>query len=92
MFIFLFALYGIVNAIIDANQRAFVSDLSDEKIRATALGAFHTTIGIISIPSSLIAGFTWKINPSLPFLLSFFISFISFIFIILFKKSLILSK
>ena len=55
-FIILFALYGIVYAILDGNQRALVSDLSSEKLRSTALGTYHTVTGLIALPSSLIAG------------------------------------
>ncbi len=59
-FIILFALYGMVYAIIDGNQRAFVSDLSSGELRATALGVFHTVIGLVALPASLIAGFLWQ--------------------------------
>lgn len=55
-FILLFALYGMVNAIIDGNQRAFVSDLSTPDQRATALGTYHSAIGLAALPASLIAG------------------------------------
>ena len=55
-FIGLFALYGMVNAIVDGNQRAFVSDLSGKEQRATALGTYHTAVGLVALPASLIAG------------------------------------
>ena len=58
--IILFILYGIFQAALDSNQKAFVSDLSDEKIRATALGFFHTINGIALFFASLIAGFLWQ--------------------------------
>ncbi|HEC80849.1 MAG TPA: MFS transporter [Thermoplasmatales archaeon] len=68
-FILLFALYGLVYAIVDGNQRAFVSDLSNKNIRATSLGAFHTTIGLTALPAGLIAGVLWKnFSYSAPFL------------------------
>jgi len=80
-FLFLFPLYGVVYAMVDGNQRAFVSDLSTEDLRATALGTFHTMIGIIALPASLIAGFLWSITPTLTF---FFGSSVSIISVILF--------
>lgn len=55
----LFALYGVVYAIIDGNQRAFVSDLSTEELRATSLGAFHTLIGLTALPAGVISGLLW---------------------------------
>jgi MFS family permease len=59
-FILLFALYGIVHAILEGNQRAFVSDLSKKELRGTALGTFHTSIGLITLPAGLIAGVLWQ--------------------------------
>ena len=84
-FIILFALYGIVYAIVDSNQRAYVSDLSSEELRATALGTFHTTIGLTALPASLIAGFLWQINPSIAFIYGAVISIISVVLFIVFR-------
>ncbi|MCW7080366.1 MAG: MFS transporter [Candidatus Methanospirare jalkutatii] len=60
----LFASYGIVKAILEGNQRAFVADLAPEEAKATALGAFHTSAGLASLPASVIAGFLWNFSPS----------------------------
>jgi len=76
-FIILFALYGMVYAIIDGNQRAFVSDLSSRDLRATSLGTFHTMIGLAALPASLIAGFLWRIDPRLTFIYGTLISIVS---------------
>jgi len=76
-FVVLFALYGITHAIIDGNQRAFVADLSSEKLRATALGTFHTTVSLAALPAGLIAGILWQINPSITFIYGAAVSFIS---------------
>ena len=76
-FIFLFALYGVVFAIIDGNQRAFISDLSTKDLRATALGTYHTTVGLIALPSSIIAGTLWKISPATTFIFGSVVSFVS---------------
>ncbi len=77
-FVFLFALYGIAYAMIDGSQRAFISDMAPEKIRATALGAFHTSIGLASLPASLIAGGLWKISPNFSFGYGALLSFLAF--------------
>ncbi|RKZ33960.1 MFS transporter [bacterium] len=67
-FVLLFALYGIVYAIIDGNQRAYVSDLSPKDVRATALGFYHTVVGIAALPASLIAGILWQsVSPAMTF-------------------------
>lgn len=88
-FLVLFPLYGVVYAMVEGNQRAFVSDLSTEDLRATALGTFHTMIGIIALPASLIAGFLWTITPTLTFLFGSSVSIISVIlFVVLVKRIL----
>ncbi len=81
----LFALYGLVYAIIDGNQRAFVSDLSSEDLRATALGTFHTTMGMVALPANLTAGFLWQINTGLTFIYGGAVSTISVILFIAFR-------
>ena len=84
-FIVLFALYGVVYAIIDGNQRALVSDLSSKKLRATALGTFHATTGLAALPASIIAGFLWQnISSGATFIYGSIVSLISvFLFIAL---------
>jgi len=82
-FTLLFALYGIFHAIIDGNQRAYVSDLSPREIRATALGTFHTATGLSALPSNLIAGILWQINTDLTFIYGAAVSIFS---VILFAK------
>ena len=76
-FVGLFVLYGIMYAIIDGNQRAYVSDLSTEKLRATALGTFHTVIGLMALPSSLIAGLLWQIDSKFTFVYGFLLGLVS---------------
>jgi len=85
-FIILFALYGVVYAIIDGNQSAFVSDLSSENLRATALGTFHTTIGLVALPASLIAGLLWQIAPAMTFIYGSVVSIISVVLFIIFRS------
>lgn len=64
-----FALYGLFYATVEANQRAFISDLAPKELRGTALGTFHTTIGLATLPSGIIAGALWQyIDPTATFL------------------------
>ena len=84
-FIVLFALYGITYAAVDGNQRAFVSDLSSQQLKATALGMFHTTIGLMALPASLIAGLLWQnIAPEITFIYGSIPGFISVLLFIAF--------
>ncbi|MEO2117262.1 MAG: MFS transporter [Methanocaldococcus sp.] len=75
--ILLFALYGIAYASFAGNQKAYISDLSSEDIRATALGLFYTVVGLTSLPASLIAGYLWKISPEITFLYGSILAIVS---------------
>ena len=48
--ILFFVLFGIVFAIVDGTERALVADLAGKDQKGTALGIFHTAIGIVSLP------------------------------------------
>ena len=73
-----FAIYGIFYAMIDGAQRAFVVDLAPKHLKATALGTFHTAIGLVALPSGCIAGLLWdKIRPEATFAYGFGLAAIS---------------
>ena len=55
----LFALYGLVYALVDGSERAFVSDLSPAELRGSSLGIYYAAIGVAAILSSLAAGAIW---------------------------------
>ena len=57
--IVLFALYGLVYALVDGSQSAFVSDLSHAGVRSTSLGLYYSAVGVAAIVSSLVAGELW---------------------------------
>ncbi|MCG7854942.1 MAG: MFS transporter, partial [Methanoregulaceae archaeon] len=64
-----FALYGIFFAFIDGAQRAFIVDMAPPNLKATALGTFHTAIGLVALPGGYIAGMLWDLySPSYTFL------------------------
>jgi MFS family permease len=85
-FIVLFALYGVVYAAVDGNQRAYVSDLAQEHLKATALGTFHTVTGLMALPASLIAGILWEqIGPSATFIYGGTLALVSVVLFIVFR-------
>jgi len=87
-FIVLFLLYGLFYAFVDGMQRALASDLASKKLRGTALGAFHTSIGLAALPASLVAGFLWDICPEITFIYGALAGFIaSGLLIIIVKKA-----
>jgi len=66
-----FVLYGIQFALTDSVSRAFISDMVADKKRASALGAYHMTVGLAAFPASVIAGFVWdRFGSSTTFTLS----------------------
>jgi MFS family permease len=63
-----FIIYGICYAMIDGTQRAFVVDLAPQHLKGTALGVFHTAIGLVALPGGYIAGMLWdKVSPEATF-------------------------
>jgi MFS family permease len=60
-------LYGIYYAMTEGVEKAFVADLAPAESKATALGFYHTIIGIGLLPASVIAGLLFSANPGFPF-------------------------
>ncbi len=56
---FSFIMFGLSNGFIDGVQRAFVSDLAPEGIKATCLGTYHMSVGIGKLTASILAGALW---------------------------------
>jgi MFS family permease len=55
----LFALYGLVYALVDGSERAYVSDMSPGSLRGSSLGLYYGAVGVAAIISSLAAGALW---------------------------------
>jgi len=79
----LFALYGLFMAITDGVSRAYVSDLVEKDKRGSALGVYHTVIGVTDLPANFIGGLLWqRINVHAPFIYAAVLSSISAILIL----------
>jgi MFS family permease len=71
----LFIVYGIFYAGIDGVQRAYVADLAPPNLEATALGTFHTAVGLAALPGGFIAGLIWdKVSPEGTFIYAIVLS------------------
>ena len=67
----LFSVVGIYMGIFAGSRKSYISEISHPSYKATALGTVATLIGIITLPSSLIAGPLWvKFGPSATFVFS----------------------
>ena len=81
-----FMIYGLFYALIDGAQRAFVVDLAPKHLKATALGTFHTAIGLVALPGGYIAGLLWdRIAPEATFLYGFALAVLSILLFIFVK-------
>lgn len=54
-----FILYGLAYGMAEGTQRALVADFAPKETRATVLGAFHTSVGLVKLASGVVAGFLW---------------------------------
>ena len=55
-----FISYGVHKAAMEPVQKALVSELSPEGLRASTLGSFQMVIGLCAFPSSFVAGLLWS--------------------------------
>jgi len=55
----LFGIYGIYFAFVEGAEKALVADLAPAAARGRAFGAFHFTVGLCALPSSLGFGLIW---------------------------------
>lgn len=55
----LFAFYGLFQGIFRAVGKAFASDFVEEHLRASGVGWYSTTVGLLQLIASLIAGALW---------------------------------
>ena len=72
--IVLFVLFGIFYSIDEAQNKAFISDIEQNK-RATAIGLYNFVTGLIYLPASAIAGLLWILNPVFAFVFAMLVAF-----------------
>jgi MFS family permease len=83
-----FVIYGIAFATFDGVQRAYVVDFAPPDLKGTALGTFHTAIGVVALPGGFIAGLLWdKICPQATFIYGVALSIIALVILLSVKKS-----
>ncbi|GDY23239.1 MFS transporter [Verrucomicrobiota bacterium] len=65
----LFAVYGLFYGLTEAAERAWVADLYPKAQRGQAYGWYHATVGLASLPASLLMGWLWhRFGPGFAFL------------------------
>ncbi len=64
----LFAAYGLFYGLTEAAERAWVADFYPPEQRGQAFGFFHATVGLASLPASLLMGWLWhRLGPEIAF-------------------------
>lgn len=82
VFIFLFLLYGVYAGATEGIAKAWISNISERKDTATAIGTFTGFQSIATMLASSLAGLIWfKFGPAATFMVTAFISFIVFVYI-----------
>ncbi len=85
--VMLFASLGVYMGVFDGSQKSYISEIANPTFKATALGTIATLTGIITLPSSLVAGIFWdKIGPAATFEFAAVIAFAALILFIIQKK------
>ncbi len=74
--IVLFALYGVFYSIDEAQTKAFIADMEQER-RASAMGIYNFLTGMLYVPASLGAGALWVYGPAYAFLAAAMLSVIA---------------
>jgi MFS family permease len=84
----LFAIYGISFAMFDSVQRALVADFAPADLKATAIGTFHTAIGLVALPGGYISGLLWdKISPEATFIYGLTLALIASLILLFIKPT-----
>lgn len=56
-----FALFGVYKGSSEGVFRAFVVDVVPKDLRGTALGIYHTAVGLVMLPGGIVAGMLWDV-------------------------------
>ncbi len=62
----LFAIYGIFVSTDESVNKAYISDMTTEKSRGIALGAYNSAVGAVYLPASVIFGTIWAAFGAVP--------------------------
>lgn len=63
----MFVVYGVFYAMNEGQAKAYLSDLTEDATRATAIGIYGFVTGLAYLPASLIAGALWPQGPAWAF-------------------------
>jgi len=89
----LIMVYGVFYAIDEGHTRAYISGLTAEEHRASAIGLYNFITGLLYIPASVITGLLWNtVSPAAAFGLAAAISLLAFFLFLPRASAIIKSK
>lgn len=78
----IYIFYGLYYATTEGIAKSLVARIVPENKRGTAYGLFNASLGIMTLPANIIAGYLWdKFSPSVTFFFGAACAFISFLII-----------
>ena len=89
--IVLFLLFGLFYTIDEAQGKAFITDIESDR-RATAIGMYNFTTGLVYLPASLIAGLLWIFSPVYAFVFAAVITLSAMIVFVIFQSRILRKK
>lgn len=73
-------LFGLGSGVLSPSYSSLISKAVPERLRGTAMGLMHTSLGIFSLPAPAIGAMLWqRFSPLLPFTITAIASFLSII-------------
>ncbi len=82
----LFLLYGVFYAIDEGQSKAYLSDLTPEASRATAIGTYGFVTALVYLPASVLAGALWSsAGPTVTFSVGGGISLLALAYFLIFQ-------
>lgn len=84
----LFIGYGLVYAMTQSNQKAFLTDMAKEH-KGTALGFYYFALGLVNIIAGIVGGILWDISPELMFAYSAVVGLIAIILLLFVKENFV---
>jgi MFS family permease len=86
----LFGFYALFFAATEGAERALIADLSGERLRGRAFGAFHGAVGLASLPASILFGLWWKLfGPRAAFLIGAGLALVAMAALLLLRGSMV---
>ena len=86
----LFLLYGVFYAIDEGQSKAYLSDLTPETSRATAIGTYGFVTALVYLPASLLAGALWNVaGPTVTFSVGGALSLLALAYFLVFAPKVV---